>query len=368
MSIKKIAIDARIYSKSTGTYVRNLLEELQDLDTEGYEFDVLLRHDDFNLWSPKSSNFRAVEADYQDFSFSEQIGFLKQLNSKNYDLVHFCMQQQPIFYRGKKVSTFHDLNLIKWKNPAKNKLIFSTKQLIARYAFLKSIRSAEHIITPSQYSADDIVMFSSIPEAKISVTYLAAEKRVDSDLLDKLIVPTDPFLLYVGNFFSYKNVETLGIALNNILDKHPNLKLVLVGRLDDAGHQLRAKFSKLNLKNIIFTGFISDAQRDALYEAATAYVFPSFMEGFGLPGLEAMSHGLPVISSNATCLPEVYKDAALFFEPSDSDELAATLSKIIENPQLRENLTSKGFKLLESYSWQKTAEETFEIYKKAIRG
>lgn len=364
----RIAIDARILSKSTGTYARYLLKYLQQLDTTGYEFDVLLRSDDLEKWSPSAPNFRAVEAEYRDFTFAEQIGFLKQLNREKYDLVHFCMQQQPALYRGNKVATFHDLTLLKWRNPAKNQFIFRVKQLAAKFVFYSSIKTAKHIIAPSKYSADDVIQFAKIPNNKLTVTYLAADPEASTGVADSSIVPDSPFVLYVGNFFSYKNVETLGIAVNKILEKHPDLKLVLVGRLDEAGQQLKEIFAENNLKNIIFTGYISDAQRDALYEAATAYVFPSFMEGFGLPGLEAMSHGLPVISSNATCLPEVYKDAALYFDPSNSDELALLLDSIVEDSQLRQVLVLKGRKLLESYSWQKTAEETFEVYKKALKG
>lgn len=368
MSPTRIAIDARILSKSTGTYARYLLKYLQQLDTTGYEFDVLLRSGDMDKWSPSAPNFRAVEAEYRDFTFAEQIGFLKQLNRGKYDLVHFCMQQQPALYRGNKVTTFHDLTLLKWRNPAKNQFIFRVKQLAAKFVFYSSIKTAKHIIAPSKYSADDVIKFADISNDKVTVTYLAADPEVTAESVDTSIVPDSPFILYVGNFFSYKNVETLGIAVNKILDRHPDLKLVLVGRLDEAGQQLKDIFEENNLKNIIFTGYISDAQRDALYGAATAYVFPSFMEGFGLPGLEAMSHDLPVISSNATCLPEVYKDAALYFHPSEPEELASLLDTLIKDSQLQQDLVAKGHKLLDSYSWRKTAEETFNVYKKALKG
>lgn len=368
MPTTRIAIDARILGKSTGTYARYLLKYLQKIDTSGYEFDVLLRRADLDIWMPSAENFHAVEAEHADFTFAEQLRFVQQLNRGNYDLVHFCMQQQPILYRGKKVSTFHDLTLLKWRNPAKNKFVFRAKQLAATFAFYTALKTANHIITPSKYSAEDVISFAKIPREKITVTYLAAEPEPLSSEVDTSIIPNSPFILYVGNFFSYKNVETIGIALNKILDKHPDLKLVLVGRLDDAGQQLQDIFQKNNFKNIIFTGYIPDSQRDALYNKAVAYVFPSLMEGFGLPGLEAMLHGLPVISSKATCLPEVYKDAAVYFDPSHPDELAEALDTVLTNPWLQKELSTKGKELLSSYSWRRTAEETFEVYKKALQG
>lgn len=365
---QKIAIDARILSKSTGTYARYLLKHLQELDTRGLEFDVLLRREDMDKWQPSAPNFRAVEAEYRDFTFAEQLGFYKQLQAGKYDLVHFCMQQQPALYQGKKVTTFHDLTLLKWKNPAKNQLVFTIKQFAARLVFWSSLKTATHIIAPSHYSAEDIKKFVKVPDSRISVTYLAAEVDSFPSEVDNSLIPSDPYVLYVGNFFSYKNVEVLGQAVNSLLSEFPNLKLVLVGRLDEAAEQLQEKFRNQGLENIIFTGFISDAQRDALYDSAQAYVFPSLMEGFGLPGLEAMTHRVPVIAADATCLPEVYQDAALYFDPKNPAALAKQIRALLTQPELKQDLVNKGQKLLQQYSWEKTAQETLAIYRQALEG
>lgn len=364
---QRIAIDARILGKSTGTYARFLLKHLQQLDTSGLEFDVLLRDSDFDSWHPTAPNFRKVRAEYKDFTVAEQWDFLKQLNAARYDLVHFCMQQQPFLYRGKKVSTFHDLTLLKWRNTAKNPLVFTFKQQVAKFVFYRSVRTATHLIAPSEYSKDDVVRFGKIPADRVTVTYLAAEieggskhSQISTSLEGK------PYVLYVGNFFSYKNVEILGEAIQQLLPSHPDLELVLVGRLDGSGEQLKQKFAEQGYRNIRFTGYISDDERDALYAGAQAYVFPSFLEGFGLPGLEAMAHGVPVISSNATCLPEVYRDAALYFDPQDASGLAGSISRLLDDPAERQRLIQQGQELLTQYSWAKTAEETLAVYRAAL--
>lgn len=363
---QRVAIDARILGKSTGTYARYLLNHLEQLDTTGLEFDVLLRRADIGSWVPSAPNFTVHEAEYRDFTLAEQWGFLRQLRRGRYDLVHFCMQQQPTLYRGRKVSTFHDLTLLRWRNPAKNRWVFLGKQLVARAVFFSALRRATRVIAPSRYSADDVRSFAHLPEERLAVTHLAAEPSQGVTAPEPYPVPGRLYLLYVGNFFSYKNVFRLGEALQLLLAEDPDLHVVLVGRMDDAGQQLRRSFDDRGWKNIHFTGFISDAQRDWLYQNAQAYVFPSLLEGFGLPGLEAMLHGCPVISSSATCLPEVYRDAALYFDPDSAPELAEAIRRVLGDRQLRESLRERGERLLSEYSWRRTAEQTLQVYREAL--
>ena len=117
---------------------------------------------------------------------------------------------------------------------------------------------------------------------------------------------------------------------------------------------------------MFFTGFITDSQLRWLYENCQAYMFPSLSEGFGLPGLEAMVHGAPVISSSATCLPEIYGNAAQYFNPLDVNDMADSINKVLSDSRLRNYLIERGFKQANKYSWQRMAEETLKIYEKAL--
>lgn len=172
--------------------------------------------------------------------------------------------------------------------------------------------------------------------------------------------------MYVGQQSDHKNIVRLAEAHQKLLLDHPDLGLVLAGRKNSATVKNELLFTKRGYSNITFTDFISDAQLNWLYAHAQAYVFPSLMEGFGLPGLEAMGHGTPVISSNASCLPEVYGNAAHYFNPTDTDDMAAAINEVLGNDKLRTRLSTNGYKQIKKFSWKKMAQETHKIYIEAL--
>ncbi|WP_029088372.1 glycosyltransferase family 4 protein [Brevibacterium album] len=359
----RIAIDARILSKSTGTYARMLLKHLQEIDRHN-EYTVLLREEDLGKWEPHAPNFSVEAAEYPDFSFAEQWAFWRHLRSRRFDLVHFCMQQQPILYRGAKVTTFHDLTLLRAVDTSKNPLIFRAKQLVARAAFWIALRTATHVITPSRYSAEDAQRYARLPADRFTVTPLAAE--IETVAPEVRALPFEEYALYVGNFFDYKNIDRLIQAHQLLRRQGRDIGLVLVGRLDSAGLRLKERSEERGDEAVEFTGFISDAERDWLYGNAAVYVFPSLSEGFGLPGLEAMNYGLPVAAADATCLPEVYQDAAHYFDPRSVPAIAAAVSEVMDSEELSSRLRLNARKLLQQYSWRTTAEITHGVYEKAL--
>jgi glycosyltransferase involved in cell wall biosynthesis len=170
--------------------------------------------------------------------------------------------------------------------------------------------------------------------------------------------------MYVGTPFPHKNLENLIKAFAVLRANQPELELVLVGKKEFYYTQLENQYGKA--PGLRFTGFVSDEELRWYYENARAYIFPSFSEGFGLPGLEAMVHGCPVVSSNATCLPEVYGDAAHYFNPEDVDDMAHKIDEVLTNKKLRDTLIKKGYAQVKKYSWQKMAEQTLAVYKKAL--
>lgn len=359
-----IAIDARIINSSTGRYVERLITHLQEVDTEN-NYTILVREKDFNFWTPTASNFTVTVADFDNYSIGEQLGFKRLLDSLKPDLVHFCMPQQPLGYTGKKVTTFHDLTLLKTYNSDKNWLVFHAKQKIGSFAFKKSLTDNDHIIAVSEYTKKELLELTPVDPKKISVIYEASD--VDNTTPKKVSLPFKKYILYVGQQSDYKNIKRLGDAHQLLKAKYPDLGLVLAGKKNTAALTNERYFATLNYADIHFTDFIPDEQLSWLYKNAAAYVFPSLMEGFGLPGLEAMSHKTPVVSSDATCLPEVYGKAAHYFNPNDTRDIARAIDDILSDSKLREKLVSNGQKQLSKYSWQKMAKETHAIYKKILK-
>lgn len=358
-----IVIDARIISSTTGRYVERLLHYLETLDTIN-TYTVLVRQKDATYWRPTNPNFRTEIADFAPYSFAEQIGLLKQLNALKADLVHFTAPHQPILYKGVKVTTIHDLTLLKTYNSDKNWIIYHLKQLVGRFVFWRVARTSRHIITDANFTRQEIMQKWSINKNSITSIYLAGEVRSTKQKTYPL--PSRNFILYVGQQSDYKNIKRLGEAHQKLLETHPDLHLVLAGKIDAAAGNNKMYFESKKYRQIIFTGFVEDEELNWLYQNARSYVFSSLMEGFGLPGLEAMANKLPVASSNATCLPEVYGDAAIYFDPLDTDAMARAIGEILDNNALYETLIEKGLQQVQKYSWEKTARETLAVYEKVL--
>jgi len=358
-----IVIDARLINSTTGRYIERLVTYLQEIDTEN-NYTVLVLEKDFGYWKPRNKNFSVQVANYNVYSLSEQLGFNSLLNKLKPDLVHFCMPQQPLAYKGKKVTTFHDLTLLKTYNSDKNWLVFHTKQKVGKYVFKRVAEENDHIIAISQFTKKEVVELAPKAEEKISVIYES------SDVADispkKYQLPFKKYILYVGQQSDYKNIKRLGDAHQILLAKYPDIGLVLVGSKNASALANEKYFNDRKYKNIVFTGFVDDHQLSWLYSNAQAYTFPSLMEGFGLPGLEAMGYGTPVVSSNATCLPEVYGQAAHYFNPEDTSDMAEAIDQVLSNDQLRTRLAKAGYKQIKKYSWKKQAQETYKVYRKVL--
>jgi glycosyltransferase involved in cell wall biosynthesis len=359
-----IAIDARIINSTSGRYVERLLTYLQEIDRKN-QYSVLVREKDQNYWKPRYDNFKVIVAEFDQFSLAEQFGFNRMLRKLGADLVHFGIVQQPVWYRGKKITTFHDLTLVKTYNSDKNWFVYHFKQFVGKFVFRDVAHTNDHIIAISEFTKKELVEFTRIPDEKVTVIYEASD--VASGGTKKYPIEFKKYLLYVGNQSDYKNIKKLGDVHQILLRRYPDLGLVLVGRKNAAALKNEAYFEKKNYKNILFTDFVPDDQLNWLYAHATAYVFPSLMEGFGLPGLEAMGHGLPVISSNATCLPEVYGDAAYYFDPKNTESMARAIDDVLSSEKIRQDLSKKGYQQIKKYSWKKMAEQTHAIYTKVLK-
>ncbi|MEK7594252.1 MAG: glycosyltransferase family 1 protein [Patescibacteria group bacterium] len=360
----KIAVDARELRTSSGRYVERLLHYLQQVDKEN-AYSVLLKPQDMDGWTPNNRNFSGVKCSYKEFSFGEQLGLLRQVRGLKADLVHFAFAQQPILYRGRVVTTIHDLTTLRFSNPDKNPLVFRIKQRVYGWVVARAARKAVHVIVPSQFVKDDVVSFGGINPDKVTVTYEAADAISDQpETLPQL--EGKQFLMYVGRPTPHKNLERLIEAFVSLKGQHPDLILVLAGKKDANYRRVEASVETQAIKNVFFTDFVSEGQLRWLYEQTAAYVFPSLSEGFGLPGLEAMLHGAPVVSSDATCLPEVYGEAAHYFDPLSIQAMADAINEVLTDAALRESLVNEGKTQASKYSWLRTAEQTLAVYKKAL--
>jgi glycosyltransferase involved in cell wall biosynthesis len=360
----RIVIDARELRETSGRYVERLIHYLQKIDSENKYF-ILIKPKDMDGWTPTNKNFQKVSCGVKEFTFAEQFKLKSQIRKLKPDLVHFAFAQQPIWYRGKTITTIHDLTTLRFYNPTKNPLVFKFKQKVYAYVINRSVHKASHIITPTQFVKDDVVEFSGIKSDKITVTYESADSiKEKSEAIAKL--RNEQFLMYVGRPTPHKNLEKLIDAFGSLKSKYPDLKLVLAGKKDLNYTRIEMSASKRGINQLFFTGFVSEGQLKWLYENCKAYVFPSLSEGFGLPGLEAMLNKAPVVSSNATCLPEVYGDAAMYFDPLDTVSMADSINKVLSDPTLSEQLVEKGLKKANEYSWDRMAEQTLEIYNKVL--
>lgn len=210
-----------------------------------------------------------------------------------------------------------------------------------------------------------MVEFTGIKPEKVTVTYESADPITEKPEVVSGLENTK-FIMYIGRPTPHKNLERLIEAFVILQKTNPDLKLVLAGKKDANYQRIEQGVARRGIQNVVFTDFVGEGQLRWLYENCQAYVFPSLSEGFGLPGLEAMIHGAPIVSSNATCLPEVYGKAAHYFDPLNVTAMASAINEVLTTESLRDKLIAAGHEQVTKYSWQRMAEQTLGIYDSLI--
>lgn len=367
-----IGIDARFYgplAKGLGRYVQKLIEHLEKLDGEN-TYTVFLRQEAWDLYQPKNPRFQKVLADVAWYSLREQIDLPKILRSRKLDLMHFPHYNVPVLYRGPFVVTVHDLILSQYptrRASTLGPLFYWIKHTAYNVVIRSAIRRAKAVLTVSEYSKQAIVDEFHIAPEKITVAYEAADPLPDVERdhqREAKIRSLQPYLLYVGNAYPHKNLEGLLSAFQSIKKRFQQpLNLVLVGKKDYFYERLEQLARSLHIQDSVrFAGGVSDAELAMLYRHAALYVFPSFIEGFGLPPLEAMRAGVPVVSSNRSCLPEVLGDAAVYVDPADTEALANAMLSVLADTNKQQELRKRGFQQVEQYRWDDLARTTLSVY------
>lgn len=367
----KILIDARLYgleNAGLGRYTTNLIAGLSKTDKKN-EYAVILRkkyYDSITL----PDNWKKVLGDFRHYSLEEQIRLPNIIASEKPDLTHFVHFNVPITFNGKFVVTVHDMLMHKFAGLAATSLpapIYLFKQLIYRVVFRNAVKKSAAIVVPSESVKKEIVKYYKIDPSKIKVTYEGVDGNIGVKEKENV---KKPYFVYTGNAYPHKNLARLieaVVLLNKNIEKKATLAIassrgVFTKRLEKEIDKLKAGgFVKL-------LGFVPDDKLGFLYKNSEAFVFPSLSEGFGLPGLEAMSAGTIVLASDIPVFREIYKDNATYFNPLDFSSIETAMRNVLSlNGDIRSEKISNSQKFIKRYSWEKMARETLSIYESCTR-
>jgi glycosyltransferase involved in cell wall biosynthesis len=348
-----LTIDTRVISLSgMGRYLSNVLPRVA---RELHDFNIFLLGDAAELnrldWT-KAANITVIPCHSAIYSIKEQLEIPRRIPEET-DLYWATHYNVPLLYSGKMLTTVYDVFHL-----AQPELVGGLhKQLYARLMFNRVVNKSKKIITISQFSADELLKFTGCKPDLVRSIHLGVDDAL-SDTSAK-IDAQNPYLLYVGNVKPHKNLATLVDAFQKVAQDIPH-DVMIVGKKEGfiTGDSILHSVPSEIKDRVRFTGPIDDATLAAYYRAADMFVFPSFYEGFGLPPLEAMAMSCPVIASTAASIPEICGDAALYFDPRSSDELAEKIKVVLADPELRSTLINAGLANLERFSWNECANQT----------
>jgi len=369
----RIGIDCRLYSSNftgIGRYVHELVDwfiRLNNEEKRTHELVLFFNNPEFKDFVPPNLSVKKVLVNAKHYSFAEQTRFLKILNKENCDIVHFPHFNIPIFYRKPYIVTIHDLTLSFFPGQKMTKWYH---RLAYNWTIKNAVKKAKKVVAVSENTKNDVMEHLKIPEEKIKVIHngvsdffrLLQEPAVTKKTLKKYKIEKQ-FLLYTGVWRNHKNLPNLIKAFNILKNqKNINLQLVITGKEDPHYPEIKEEIKKLNLENDIITpGLVSEEELLHIYNAALLYVFPSLYEGFGLPPLESMKCGTPVVASNTSCIPEVCgEDNAIFFDPYSPEKIADKIEYLYKDADLQAELVEKGYQHANKFTWERAARTTYK--------
>jgi glycosyltransferase involved in cell wall biosynthesis len=363
----RIGIDARkLHDFGIGTYIRNVLQHLARLDRQT-EYVVLCRADDVAFAASLGENFRGVVETSGNYSVSEQIRVPLALRRERVTLFHAPHYVLPPLVRCKSVVTIHDCIHLMFPQYLPNRFALA----YARTSIGLAARRSTRVLTVSESSKRDILRFVDVPPEKIDVIYNAYDERFGIEPPEDVVTRVreryqlhDPFVLYAGNVKPHKNLERLIEAFHLVRSRGlDHLKLVLIGDEISKYTALRRAVHRHQLhKYVRFLGFLPLDTLAVLYRLAGVFVFPSLYEGFGLPPLEAMASGTPVVTSNVSSLPEVAGNAAVLVDPYNASAIADGIYRVLTDDTLRLDLKRRGIERATQFSWESSVRRVREIY------
>jgi glycosyltransferase involved in cell wall biosynthesis len=364
----RIAIDVRkLHDFGVGTYVRNLVHWLARLDRDT-EFVLLCRREDCEAIEQLGPNFRPMPDRSANYSVAEQLTVPLDLARVRADLFHAPHYVLPALTPCRSIVTIHDCIHLMFPQYLPGRIA----HLYARVFFWVAANRSARILTVSEASKRDILRFFPVPSDKVAVIHNAIDDRFatppDADEMAQVrerYQLHDRFLLYAGNVKPHKNLERLIDAFSRLRSEGlGDIKLLITGAEISRYAELRRAVHRFNLhKHVRFLGFQSAKTLAILYRLADAFVFPSLYEGFGLPPLEAMASGTPVLTSNVSSLPEVVGDAALLIDPYDPESIAQGMYRILSDESLRTDLIARGHARAATFSWEASVSRVLKIYR-----
>jgi len=369
----RIAIDVRKYQDfGIGTYIRNVVRQLARTDHDT-EYVLLCRPQDREGLSALPPNFRAVVEPSRPYSVAEQVSIPMALRREHADLFHAPHYVLPPLIHCRSVVTIHDIIHLVFPQYLPGRLAYA----YARASLWTAAHRSDRILTVSETSKLDILRRFRVPADKITVVYNAIDDRLlvtpGEDDVERVRVRyqlRDPFALYVGNIKPHKNLERL-IEAFDCLRREPGfeaLKLIIIGDQISKYQGLRRAVHEHKLhKAVRFFGFVPLETLAVLYRLAGVFVFPSLYEGFGLPPLEAMACGVPVVTSNVSSLPEVVGEGAILVDPYDPRSIAEGMRAALTDGELRDRLREKGLARAREFSWERSVACVRQVYEEVMQ-
>jgi len=375
MQSVRIAIDIRRMTEfGVGTYIRNLARTLGRLDQET-EYFLIGAPEKVAEIDPLPDNFQTIPAVAPEQSIQGYREFRSALKFLNCDLVHIPnLFSVPRFLPCPYVLTVHDM-LDHMTRNGRQSGFWGTLQMQMTG---KVLRNAARIFAVSNFTRSEISKVYDVPTERIEVVYNAIDERFlrghatdsDRELIAERYQVTYPFLLYAGRVSPHKNVVRMieaFSALKTELEKeqaYPDLKLIIIGDDLSGNPDLRRTVVRSGVQNDVrFLGFIPIEVLRIFYDSAKIFVFPSLYEGFGLPPLEAMAHGTPVVTSNISSLPEVVGNAAVMVNPENVFEIMRALHRVLLDKALRDRMKERGYQQAAKFSWEISVRRVLDVYR-----
>ncbi|MFA5828097.1 MAG: glycosyltransferase family 1 protein [Candidatus Shapirobacteria bacterium] len=368
--MKHLVIDARLYGSThtgIGRYTKNLLVALTKIPDFQKVKTTLIVYPELldEIKKDLGTNFSYVITNIRHYSLQEQLFLPFLLYRLKPNLVHFTHFNKPLLYFGKSLVTIHDL--IKHffhgrQATTKNSFMYWPKYL-AYLLVTHIVIKTSAIIVPSNFWRNYLIKNYHVSPKDITTTYEAVDPKFITNY-GLPITNYKNYILYTGNLYPHKNIRIVIEALKKI----PDLKLKIICARSIFSQRAQRLIQKYQIEQQVeFLGYVPDSDFKNIYQHALALVHPSLMEGFSLTGLEAMALNCPVISSNASCLPEIYGDkSVLYFDPYDPDDLVIKIQQLRSSDRLRQKLIKWGHLQVAKYSWSKTAIQTLDLYSKIL--
>jgi glycosyltransferase involved in cell wall biosynthesis len=364
----RIAIDARkLHDFGIGTYIRNLLRQLARLDRTS-EYVLLCHAPDVGVAAQLGPNFRTVLEPSPNYSLREQLHVPLVLLRERPTVFHAPHYVLPPAVPCRSVVTIHDCIHLMFPQYLPNRMA----GVYARASMWAAARRSDRILTVSEASKRDILRFFDVPPDKIVVIPNAIDERFWKAPSDEDVARVREryqldrrFVLYVGNIKPHKNLVRLIEAFAELRASGlEELTLLIIGDEISKLPALRRAVHRHKLhKHVRFLGYLPDETLAILYRLAAVFAFPSLYEGFGLPPLEAMASGTPVVTSNVSSLPEVAGDAAVLVDPTDTGAIVEGLRRVLTDPALAAELRAKGLERAREFSWERSVSRTCAVYR-----